>query len=148
MDPFFPNASCHLQAKELQARLAGAKLRLFKSSLGVPLADITLAMLEAAECDFDGYAEETIAAWLDPINSTGGGAEITAPTEQFDGAAPGVTVNSVGGYWIEFPAIVGPPAVAAEVCVVRMFDNPVMVGTLGSGVKITPTIVIPNGGDA
>lgn len=146
-DPFFPDASCIIQAKELQARLAGAKLRLFKSSLGSPLADITLAQLEAAECDFTGYAEETIAAWLDPLKASGGGAQITAATKQFDAAAPNTTSNMVGGYWIEFPAIVGPPAVAEEVCVVRQFDTPVSIGAPNTGVQITPTIIIPNGVD-
>lgn len=142
--PFFPNVGCVAQAKELQAKLAGSKVRLFKAGF-VPSVLTTRAELEAEECDYTGYAEAVIAAWGDPINSDLGGAQITAPTQQFSVAATPAVTNSVGGYWIEDAGEVGPPVVDPVPRLIRQFDQAVPIVKANDGLTITPTIVIPNG---
>ena len=57
------------RATELQTALINSKLRLFKSGTLIDTSMTTKAMLEAIECDYDGYVAGglTIAAFGDPL---------------------------------------------------------------------------------
>lgn len=134
--PFFPNSSAFDQANAMKTALALSKVRLFTSGF-TPTPATTQAELVAVECDFDDYAAATITAWLTPITSPFGGAQITAPTVEFVCAALQVVGNNVGGYWIE--------KAAGAVVLIRQFDDPVPMMNANDGLTITPTIVFPNG---
>lgn len=134
--PFFPQSSCFNQAAALQTLLALSVIRLFKSGFS-PDVNTVLADLEAEEADYTTYAQAAITAWGAPYAPTGGGAAITAPTEQFTLAATPAQPNTIGGYWIE--------TAAGDVVLIRQFDDPVPMVVAGNAVLITPTIAIPNG---
>jgi len=134
--PFFPNSSCIDQATALQTLLALSVIRLFKTGF-TPNVDTVLADLEAEEADYTTYAAATITAWGDPILSAIGGAQITAPGEQFTLAATPAAPNTIGGYWIE--------TAGGDVVLIRQFDDPVPMVTANQGFVVTPTIIIPNG---
>ena len=91
-------------ATELKAALANSKLRLYKADTVVAGGLTSLAALEAAECDYDGYTAGgvTIAAFGDPIEDDGGASVlIVAPSKQFD-YTDGVdhVTNEVGGAFL------------------------------------------------
>lgn len=114
---FYPNAGALRMAEVAQAAFAGAELRLWKSGDVDPSAVTTLAELDAAECDFDGYAAITITAWNDPALNPLGGASIQA-SAQFNTASPWSTGNVAGGYYIV--DMTGTP----EVLVIQPFPSP------------------------
>jgi len=99
---FYPQASVLAQGTMTATRLAGAKLRLFKSGF-TPAFGTTLAELNAVECDFSGYPAGgvTVTSWSAPILAPGSGAMITAGLVPFafDGGGSGVT-NLVGGFYL------------------------------------------------
>lgn len=134
--PFFPNSSSFDQATALRAALALSVVKLFKSGF-VPTPETTDADLDAQEADYDDYASATITAWLTPITSQFGGAQITAPTVEFVCATDQVVGNNIGGYWIE--------KAAGAVVLIRQFDDPVPMMNAHDGIVLTPTIVLPNG---
>lgn len=134
--PFFPNSWAFSQAGDLQTLLALSVIKLFKEGF-VPSPTTVVADLDAEEADYDDYILQTITAWLAPGSSPFGGAQITAPTEQFTCTADQVVPNAIGGYWIELAA--------GDVVLIRQFDTPVAMVTAGDFVQVTPTIVIPNG---
>lgn len=70
-----------IEAVAGKARLANSVLHCFKYPF-VATPNTTLADLLAVECDFDGYAAKTIAAWGDPVLA-GEGYLIYAPTQTF-----------------------------------------------------------------
>ena len=68
-----PLASRVTEAVALQTALVNSKLALFKAGV-VTLSPVTTkALLDANECDFDGYTTggQTIAAWGDPLVDPG-----------------------------------------------------------------------------
>jgi len=88
---------------QLATALGDSKCHLFKSTF-VPEASTKLADLEAAECDFSGYAALDLD-FTQPIYVTRNTVEQRAPTVQFDfipATPPALDVqNNVGGYWVE-----------------------------------------------
>lgn len=97
---WYPLAGALQNATERQTVYANTVVHLYKSSL-VPTVATTLADLTAAECDFDGYTTETMAAWFDPIFAPTDGYLIQSPEVQFayvDGV--GHVANTVGGAYI------------------------------------------------
>lgn len=97
----YPNVGSLLLADTIQTLMAGSELHLIKDPGPTLLPGIDLATLVAAEADFTGYAPIVIAAWLDPILSPLGGAQIGSGTQQFMAAAPYTVGNSIVGWWIE-----------------------------------------------
>jgi len=70
-----------VEAEAAQTRLVNSVLHLFQAGFS-PTPTSTLADFLAAECDYDGYAALTIAAWADPVLA--GAAYATyAPTQTF-----------------------------------------------------------------
>lgn len=134
--PFFPNEVCFAAAAAKRTELALSVVRLFKEGF-VPTVTTVLADLVAAEADYDDYVEQEITAWLAPTNSIYGGAEITAPTEQFLCIGAQAVPNAIAGYWIE--------TAGGALVLVRLFDNVVPMAQNGDAIKITPTYVFPNG---
>lgn len=134
--PFFPNSSCFDQATALQTLLALSVIKLFKSGFS-PDPGTVVADLDAEEADYTTYTPATVTAFGDPYAPTGGGAAITAPTEQFTLAATPVAPNTIGGFWLE--------SAAGDVILIRQFDDPVPMVVAGNAVLITVTIAIPNG---
>ena len=82
-----------------QALLANSVLHLFQAGW-VPNPLSTKADFDAHECDFDGYAALTIAAWSDPVLA-GTGYATFAPTQTFrwEHVADDVG-NQVGGAYL------------------------------------------------
>ncbi len=142
--PFFPQEATRQLADELGTRLVNCQMMLFKSGF-VPSTLTELADIEAQEADYTGYARVTIAAWGNPIDSDVGGAQITAPTVQFSLAADPALGNTIGGYALVVPAVVGPPALPEFLLLIRQFDTPVPMLAAFDGLTVTPTIVQPNG---
>lgn len=134
--PFFPNSYTAIDAAAKRTSLASSVIKLFKFGL-TPTNETVVADLDAAECDFDDYAPETITAWLPVVAAPGGGSQITAPTEQFLCAADQVTPNTVGGYWIELAG--------GDVVLIRQFEAGVPMVNAGDFLQVSPTIVVPNG---
>lgn len=96
----FTNSSAIIQAGILRTALAASKLKLFKQ-ITAPLS-VSTVIGNITECDFDGYGEEAVAAWLTPYLDPDGGASIQSGTKQFvfvDGIPP-VTPNIVIGWYV------------------------------------------------
>jgi len=95
---FYPRAGQQWLAGLVRTALAASKIRLFQSTLVAD--DLTdLATLEAAEADYDGYAEIALAAW-GAVYQSPLGAATQSPQVQFQPTGSVVT-NSIGGAWIE-----------------------------------------------
>lgn len=97
---FYPLSAALVNATERQTAYAGSVLHAYKSSF-VPAENSPLADFTAAECDYDGYASQTITAFFDPIFSAQGGYQISSPLFQFaytDGV--GHVGNTVGGLYM------------------------------------------------
>lgn len=92
------------EAIELQAILVNSKLRLFKANEITLTGLLTLALLEANECDFDGYPAGgiTLAAFGDPIvDSPNDTVLLPGPSKQFNWAHVADDVaNDVGGAFL------------------------------------------------
>lgn len=87
-----------------QTALVSSKMRLFKATELNLTETTTKAELEAAECDYDGYAEGgiTVTAMNDPHVDEDGGVVVLSPVVQFNYVDDTAHVaNSVGGFWLE-----------------------------------------------
>jgi len=88
-----------LEAVAGKAALANSVLRAFKFGFN-PTVTSTLADFVANECDFDGYAPQTITAWSDPVLA-GAAYAIFAPVQTFRWAHDTDDVgNAVGGVFL------------------------------------------------
>lgn len=97
---WYPLAGCLQNATERQTAYALMEVHLYKSSL-VPTPATTLADLNGAEADYDGYAMETMTAFFDPIFAPGSGYMIQSPEVQFAYVdAVGHVGNTVGGAYL------------------------------------------------
>lgn len=96
---FLSSAGAKLEAESGQTALANSVLRLFKFGFN-PTPTTPLADFITNECDFDGYAPITIAAWNDPILA-GAAYAIFAPVQAFRWEHDTEDVgNSVGGAFL------------------------------------------------
>lgn len=100
----YTNEAAAVKATDIKAALATSKLRLFKEGLVLDRFT-TAAMLEAAECDFDGYTAGgyTLTAWTGPANDPNGGAVLTSPLVNPAYSTPSdpPVPNQVAGWWVE-----------------------------------------------
>lgn len=115
--------------------LAASVIKAFKAPF-VPTPFTSKADLVANECDYDGYASITIAAWNDPGFAAAGGSSIDSGYFQFE-YLDGMThvSNNVGGFWIE--------TATGDVIVVGVYDTPVPMEQNGN---IAPVEVVLNFG--
>lgn len=98
----YPNSGAMWGAGLLQTALAGSEIHLFQAGMGVVIGPaLDKATLVAAECDYTGYASQTVAAFLDPLLSKLGGASIDSGVAQFAITTPFTVPNVVGGGWLE-----------------------------------------------
>jgi len=91
------------EALALQTALVNSKLRLFKAGTIAVIDGVTKALLEANECDFDGYTAGglTIAAWGDPyVDNVEGDVLLSAPSKQFNYVDAAAVSNEVGGWFL------------------------------------------------
>lgn len=99
-DTSFVNQQGAFDVSELvKTQLVNCTMHLFKSTF-VPTPTTPLSAFHANECDFDGYAPATIAAWSDPVLA-GAAWAIYAPTQTFRWVFATGVGNMVGGYWIQ-----------------------------------------------
>lgn len=92
-----------VEAIALQTALAASKLRLFKAGVIALTPDATKALLEANECDFDGYPAGGIelATWGDPLVDAGANSVLlAAPSKQFNYVDAAAVANDVGGWFL------------------------------------------------
>lgn len=116
--------------------LVNSKVKLFKSGL-VLSTTTTVAQLAAVECDFDGYAAITIAAWLAPLLDPDGGASIESGVQQFAWVHVTDDIgNLVGGWWIELAA--------GTMVACGAFDSPISLGALGQGIPLSVKLLFPS----
>lgn len=128
MAVFYPNVGTLWLAGEVRTELAASKLKLFQSSYNANISS-TAAELLAAECDFSGYAEATIANFLAPIYNPAGGSSIQAPTQQFAyNSGSGSVSNTVGGWFL----LDSGGALVA----VGTFDSPIPMVADGDGIPV------------
>lgn len=126
---FYPLTSCLLQASEAQTRLAVSKLHLFQDALN-PSPSNVLADYTANEADFTGYTAggNTITAFLDPIYSPVGGAQLQSPTSLFAvGASPTVTNNIKGWYLVN---------AAGDLEATGVYENAIPMAVAGQGIPV------------
>lgn len=131
---FYPNAGALRLSVIVRAALAGCEVRLYKDGEVEPGPSTTLADLDAAQCDFDGYAPIVITNFNLPGLVPGGGAGINASV-QFrtdDAIAVG---NAVGGYYL---VIQGSPD---EVFVIQPFVEPILMQAAGQIIPITQLLL-------
>lgn len=100
---FVPKQGLMQDAADWQAELAGAKVRLFKDGEITLTAGTTLAELNAAEADYDGYTALgiEITAFNDPIAIAGNRVAVVGETVQFnyvDGV--GHVANDIAGWYL------------------------------------------------
>jgi hypothetical protein len=129
----YTNAGALYVAGVMQLELALCKLKLFKAGEITLSAGTTKAELDAAECDFTGYAAKTVTAMTDPLLFPGGGASISTGTVQFAAGAPPITANLVGGGWLE--------TAAGEVLMAWQYETPRGVAGVGDGVPVEQILV-------
>ena len=92
-------AGALVQSTANQARMAACVMHLFKQGF-TPTPTTPLSTYLANECDFDGYAPATIAAWAAPVLA-GQGYATYAPTQTFRWTHVADDVgNAVGGHFI------------------------------------------------
>jgi len=132
---FYPLTATLWLAALVQTALAGSKMRLFQNSI-VPTINTTIAELEAAEADFTGYTEETMAAFFAPYLGTTG-ANINSPLVQFDSAAPYTVTNVIGGAWIEDST--------GKLVSVIVFPEAVGMGAVGRSLPISQVLSFGTG---
>jgi hypothetical protein len=119
-----------------KTRNANSVCHLFKSTF-LPSPTSVKADFLAAECDFDGYAPLTIAAWGDPI-LFGQGYATFAPTQTFRWTHDTDDVgNSVGGYFLVDSG--------GNLLSYATFNPPANVSGPGQAVVVTPIMVTPAG---
>ena len=131
----YPNSGALAIAGLVQAGLASAVVKLFKSN--IDLAPTTaVADLDAIECDFSGYGAKTITAFNDPYLADAGGASISSGYIQWDWVAPTPpdpeVENSVYGFYMV-------DAGGALICAGK-FDTPLPMGFVGQSVPLTVTL--------
>ncbi len=125
-----------LNAQDGQTQLANCVMKLFKTGWNPSPANV-LADFDAKECDYDGYAPATIAAFADPVLA-GVGYSIYAPTQTFRWTFVSAGVeNTVGGYYL-----ITSGGVLKGYCV---FGAGVPMGAPGQAVIKTPIAVFPAG---
>lgn len=124
-------------ALELQTALVNCKMRAFKSGEVVINQGTVVADLEAAECDYQGYAEKTIAAVGAPIRDSDGSVVLNVPSQQFDFVTgAGEAENLVGGVWIE--------DASGDVRRVFEFEEPTTVNSDESGFIVHAIFRVPD----
>lgn len=126
MAGFKTMAACLTDASTKRTALEDSVVKLYQSTL-TPDPSTTVTELDAAECDYGGYAAATITAWGAPILAPGDGYAIYSPQIQFDSVAG--TENLVGGAWIEDDA--------GNVRAVIPFPEPIPMGAAGQGFPIS-----------
>lgn len=116
--------------------LVTATVHLFRAGEIVPGKNTTIEELEAAECDFSGYAPVTVTAWKGPYNAISGGQYIETGLIIFAGTSASPFVgNSVAGYWVE--------SQGNQLEVAGTFDSEVPVASAGDAVQCN--VQIPYG---
>lgn len=94
----YPNTAALYLAGLVKTALAGSKMCLYKAITAPPSPSTVLANI--TEADYDGYAQKTIAAWLNPYIDPAGGASIQSGTQQFDFVSVPLVTNNVLGFFI------------------------------------------------
>jgi hypothetical protein len=98
----YTNAGALWLAGKVKTALVNCKMRLFKDGMGIVVSpSLVVADLIAAEADYTGYVEKTIAAMSAPLLNPVGGASISTGEQQFQIDAPYTVTNVIGGGWIE-----------------------------------------------
>ena len=127
---FYPNDGALRIAEVISTELANCEVLLFKSGVLTESPSLTLAEIEAEECDFTGYAREVVTAPQAPGLNPNGGASIQFSV-QFGTAAPYTVGNTVGGY-----AVVSKTT-PDEVINVQFFPEPIAMEAGGQIIPIT-----------
>jgi hypothetical protein len=119
-----------------QTRMALSVMHLFKAGW-VPTPSSTKADFDAHECDFDGYAPNTITAWAAPVLA--GQAWATyAPTQTFRWVHDTDDVgNQVGGHYLV--------TAGGELIDYSIYDPTIPMQGPGQAVIKTPIEVTPAG---
>ena len=134
---FYPNAGALRLATVVRTELASSEVRLYKYGDVSPGATTTLAEMDAAECDFTGYAAIVVTnfnvAGLYPL----GGASIQTSV-QFATASPYTVGNTVGGFYVV------DTNGTDELLIVQAFPDPGI--SMGAAGQIIPlTVLLPFG---
>lgn len=136
---FYPPSGCAGLAELSRTRLANAKMRLWKSGL-VLTWDTTLAQLNAAEADYDGYTPGgiTIPAWGPALQGPGQTFVISGGVQSFvvGTGGPG-NWNVIGGWYL----------VTADnvLWAVGEFPAPVPMQQPGAGQPVALSLAFPSG---
>lgn len=135
----WPNAGLLWQTNLLQTALAESVVRLFKGEVSIG-PTTTLAMLQAAECDFSGYPADGIelTAWNEPILAPEGGMALLSPSVMFATADPTTTGNVVTGWWVE-------TATTPKLVVCGTFDDGIPMQVPSQGLPLQIRLVFPYG---
>ena len=96
----YPNSGSLWLAGVVQTALANSDLKLFQVGALVLGPTTTVALLDAEECDYTGYVEQTIVSWFAPLLNPLGGASIESGLHQFAIAAPYTVPNTVQGWYL------------------------------------------------
>lgn len=119
-----------------KTRNANSVLHLFKQGF-LPTPASVLADFTAEECDFDGYAAATIAAWGDPVLA--GQAWATyAPTQTFRWVLDVDAVGNMVGGWYLVTA-------GGELIMYGIYDPAIPAQGPGQAVIVTPIQITPAG---
>lgn len=134
---FFPLEGCLTTATAVRTALANSVIHLFKSSFAPEPTD-PLASYTAAECDYDGYAAITFAAWNTPILAPGTGYMIGSPLVQFTWVFDTADVgNLVGGCYVV--------DAATKLRMTVIFTEPIPMQQAGQGIPINLVWLFPTG---
>jgi len=120
----------------IKTNLVNAVIHLFDDTL-TPSPTTVKADLVAAECDFDDYTSQVIAAWTGPVLAPISGWQINAPVQTWT-VVTNVITDLVGGYWIE--------TAGGVVHDIFVFDQPVPMTVPGQSVQVVPVELVSTQG--
>lgn len=132
MATLYPSAGALWLAGIVKTALINSVVKLFKAGF-IPSVNTVSADLDAQECDYTGYASQTIAAWQAPLLNPIGGASIDSGLKQFAAASPYTIGNVSGGYWLE--------ASGGDLVMVSTFSTDRSIAAAGQGVGVDITLV-------
>jgi len=114
--------------------LDGLKVHLYK--LDVDPTDQNV-LTDFTECDFDGYAASSTVVWgPDVFYNSLGQAVVFSDRKDFQSAHPQTKPQTVFGYYLSHPAVVGPPAVPEKLRLAFRFQAPVPINDAPDGCSV------------
>lgn len=112
--------------------LAECKIHLVKVDFD---ASPRTLLADLVEADYGGYTVPVTLVWDTPILEPDGSVTVQAAEHEFLGDGTGAP-NTIFGWYLSIPPVVGPPAVAEQLLAVERVATPFALGAADSGRRV------------